>query len=865
MSIMDSTLKTAIFSPTSRTRLINVTLITALLIVTSSKVEAEPNDDKSKPAYVDFNPNFLHGLGIDIERFTEQNPILPGSYLVKIVVNDTTQGKFKVNFVLKDKQASAYPCFTFAELLKIGINAKDKKPDKISAEECHPLGYWLEKSSVNYIPGDFELVLQVPQINFMKKLSGATDPSLWEEGSTVGFVDYSASAYANRQRYVSGNTSTTNNNLQGIIEFNTGINLGAWRFRKRSNIGWQRGSHSALQNLYTYVARDITALKSQLMIGDTNTDGEVFDSFGLRGATLFSDGRMRPDFQRSYTPVVRGIANTNARVRVTQRGQTIYEAVVPPGAFEFTDIGTMGYGGDLEMTIIEADGRQRSQIIPFSAPPELLTMGVSRFAFAVGQLKDAFIRRRPTVLQGNYHYGILSGLTLFGGLQMSKKYIALALGNAFNTPLGGLSLSMTHARNNYDTSGSKGNSFKATFSKYFTPTDTNISLAAYRYSSKHFFSLRDANINRENAEIGSDQYSYRTRHQFSATLSQRVTDTISLNLTGSYYSYWADRNSSRQYSLTLNHALRYFSYAVTASRLKNENNKTENSYVLSVSVPLGRNSPGGERPAFGYLYNSLGYNDRRSVEFQTSAAGSQGEQNEWTYGIGAAFGKQMRNNNAQTINGNVGYKTSYGQLAGTASANNRGSGQLSLSANGSIVAHRGGITTGPAIGSAPFAIVGAKGARGARLLNGNGASIGYSGYAIVPSLTPYRENSIALNSKYLTDDVDVLENESVVVPKMGAAIAVNMRTVVGKPMVLTLKDEKNEFLPIGTNIINSEGTSQGIVGQGGMVYVRGWVPEKSPLYVITNNNIKMRCRKINTSVNEMSNQITYLEVLCSRD
>ena len=45
-----------------------------------------------------------------------------------------------------------------------------------------------------------------------------------------------------------------------------------------------------------------------------------------------------PDSQRGYAPVVRGIAQTNARVRIEQNGSLIYETTVPPGEFAIDDI-----------------------------------------------------------------------------------------------------------------------------------------------------------------------------------------------------------------------------------------------------------------------------------------------------------------------------------------------------------------------------------------------------------------------------------------------------------------------------------------------------------------------------------------------
>ncbi|KYF17681.1 hypothetical protein AIZ04_25550, partial [Salmonella enterica subsp. enterica serovar Typhimurium] len=75
--------------------------------------------------------------------------------------------------------------------------------------------------------------------------------------------------------------------------------------------------------------------------------GELFDSTQFRGVQLASDDRMLPDSERGFAPVVRGVANSNAKVRISQNGLTIYETTVAPGAFEIDDLYPTGYGGDL--------------------------------------------------------------------------------------------------------------------------------------------------------------------------------------------------------------------------------------------------------------------------------------------------------------------------------------------------------------------------------------------------------------------------------------------------------------------------------------------------------------------------------------
>ncbi len=58
--------------------------------------------------------------------------------------------------------------------------------------------------------------------------------------------------------------------------------------------------------------------------------------------------------------------------------------------------------------------------------------------------------------------------------------------------------------------------------------------------------------------------------------------------------------------------------------------------------------------------------------------------------------------------------------------------------------HRDGLTLGPNVGDT-FALVEAKGASGAGVRGGQGARVDGNGYALVPSLSPYRYNPICLD------------------------------------------------------------------------------------------------------------------------
>lgn len=794
-------------------------------------------DPNARAENVKFNSAFIHGQSVDVSRFYEGNPAPVGEYVVQVFVNGESRGQHKVLFRTVGSSTSAQPCFTKDELTRLGIKyavepsptaSEEQGQNKEENMQCATIDKWIAGAGANYTSGDFHLDLIVPQAWLVRYPRGYTDPNSWDSGVTAALFDYNSNFYVqqNSGRFSGNEGRSVNGNLAML----TGLNVYDWRLRKRFNTNWSNGDAAHTQSLFTYLQRDVPVLKSQLTMGDSTTSGDLFDSVTVRGIQLQSDDRMLPDGLRYYTPLVRGIAETNARVQVTQRGQILYETTVPAGPFELSDIGAMGYGGDLQVTIFEADGRQRTQVVPFSAPPMLLHDGVSRFGVTVGKLQDNSLSEEPSLAQVFYQYGLGNMYTLYGGGQLSENYTSVGVGNAFNTPLGGVSMDVTRAQSELGKGeSSSGNSYNIGFSKYLDTTATDVTLAAWRYSSKGFYSLRDATLERYGAKSDDYLVDYRTRQRFTVSVGQPLWNGGRVNFSGNFYNYWNERSSTSQYMLSYNKSERYFSWSVSASRAYNSDGHNINNVMFSVSVPLGRGNM-IDKPAFNTLYSTVSHDNDGGSALQVNAIGSQGEQNELSYGVGTAVSKAKNDGTRSTFNGNVNYNSPVGQFGSTASVGNKSS-QLSFSANGSVVAHSGGVTAGPRLGDYPFVLVEAPGAEGARMLNGYGSQIDANGYAIVPSLTPYRENTVAVNTRGLPDTVDVLESESTVIPRMGAAVKVNVKTQVGAPVVLIVKDSNDKPLPIGTDIYDERDNSLGIIGQGGMAFIRGWQAEKNNLYV----------------------------------
>lgn len=158
-----------------------------------------------------------------------------------------------------------------------------------------------------------------------------------------------------------------------------------------------------------------------------------------------------------------------------------------------------------------------------------------------------------------------------------------------------------------------------------------------------------------------------------------------------------------------------------------------------------------------------------------------------------------------------------------------------------MLVHSGGITLAPgSIGDTDtLALVSAPGAKGAHLTVGDGV-IGSSGYAIMPYLSAYRENTVGIDISQLESDVEVKSTSTVAVPRSGAVLRVDFETDQGRSLLLDLHRSDNSFIPLGADVLNEQGQSVGSVGQAGQAYVRG-VEDSGTLRVVWGNEVNNAC------------------------
>ena len=237
---------------------------------------------------------------------------------------------------------------------------------------------------------------------------GYVQPGVLGRWRTVGHTGvYNLNAY----RSAISDVTTSDSHA----DLTAGINFGSWHLRQRSSVDVTSGQPATYQNIATYLVHDIPSIRSDLTLGDSFTDGAVFDSFGFRGVSLASDDQMLPDSQLEYAPIVHGIARTNARVVITQNGNTILETTVSPGAFEISDLYPTGYGGDLNVTVYEADGTQESFTVPYASVVQLLRPGVWHYTAVAGEVQQPSESGTQRFTQATLQHGFNNFLTGYTG------------------------------------------------------------------------------------------------------------------------------------------------------------------------------------------------------------------------------------------------------------------------------------------------------------------------------------------------------------------------------------------------------------------------------------------------------------------
>lgn len=811
------------------------TLASGVLLCFSGGVQAK---DVFNSALLEID----HPMDVDIRQFNRANNLPAGVYKVDINVNGKLMDRRDVTFAQDTPQSELHPCFVAVKdvLKDLGVKADALKSmvhidDKacINPEPLVPGATW------KFNADELALNITIPQIYIDAAASGYINPSRWDEGINALMVNYDFSGSSTVQSDDDDNSDFYYLNLRN------GANLGAWRLRNYSTLNVNDGQ-ADYHSISTYVQRDIAALRSQIMLGDTWTASDVFDSTQIRGARLYTDDDMLPASLNGFAPVVRGVARSNATVIIKQNGYVIYQSAVPQGAFALSDLNTTSSGGDLDVTIKEEDGSEQHFTQPYASLAILKREGQTDVDVSIGELRDQS-NFTPDVLQAQVLHGFPAGITLYGGVQAAEDYASAALGMGKDMgSFGAISVDITQARSQFDDGEDEsGQSYRFLYSKRFDDTDTTFRLVGYRYSTQGYYTLNEW-ASRQNSE--SDFWTIGNRRsRLEGSWTQNFgKDLGNIYLTLSRQEYWQSDQVERLVQLGYSnywHDISWnisWNYTHSISRgqdseygyASDDDNGSEQIFMFSISVPLS-----------GWLSNNyvsygITQNNHGKGVNQLGLNGTALENHNLSYNVQQSYDADEDDYNGSA---GVGYDGTYGSVSGSYDYS-QDSQRLNYGIKGGILAHSDGITFSQELGET-VALVKAPGAAGLDLENGTGAATDWRGYTVQTQLNPYAENSVEINSDYFGKANVELESSSLtLIPTRGAVVRAEFVTHVGYRVLFNVSQANGQAVPFGAMATADleSGSVTGIVGDEGDLYLSG-MPEEGTFLLNWGSDNTKKC------------------------
>ncbi len=797
---------------------------------------------------VEFDARFLQGsMGdqLDLSRF-ERGEQLPGIYNVDIKVNGNVVARREVELrEMPDRHVAL--CLSPEVVESLGVDRKRlRQPEEAGADRaavqaplpvdlfCDDLGQFIPQATTSFDAGEQVLDVRIPQAFLLRDPRGWVSPELWDRGVTAARLSYSISHQRLRGAGQSRQSSSA--------VLNTGLNLGGWRFRHDGYLSQRSGAGTGYHVGRTYAQHDIPRWGMAFTAGESSTQGDLFEGVNFRGASVGTDPRMLPDSQREYAPIVRGVAQTNAQVIIRQRDYILYQTNVSAGPFEINDLYGTAYAGDLDVQVIESDGRVQQFTVPFAAVPQLLRDGQQRVTATVGQLSDRWVRKEPLFAEATIRQGLSNQFTAYGGVTASSGYGAIVLGGAFNTSFGAIASDVSVARADLGTNTPgygrrmQGTSYRVNFSKNIESTDTNIAMAAYRYSTDGYLTLNESVRLRHDLKDGQGGDALaRQRTRLDLTVNQRLGKTGgSLYANGSSFSYWNLRERRTNFAIGYSNEVGSASYSLSVQRSRQRNLFGNSAARETDSVNFNLSMPLGRAPSSPRFTGTAARGDDGRQDLRVGITNTFGQQHQGSYTA------SLSQNGHQSANfdGNVAYQGSAASLSAgySQSGNRRG---VSLGASGGVLWHEGGLTLAQQLGDT-VGVVHVPNAAGAGISSSVGVKTDARGYAVVPYLQPYRRNDVTVDPKGLPLDVELKTSSVLAVPTAGAVVRLTVPTDSGRSALIEARQLDGTPLPFGVDVYNEAGDVVGVVGQSSRLWVRG-IDEAGVLIVRLGRDPLQRC------------------------
>lgn len=802
-----------------------------------TEVEKLQVENVTKQRIYSFDTRSLFGSAqydSDIINVAISNAVRTGLHSLNTSINGRSIGEQVLDFQHLDSSQNAVLCIDEKLLKKLDL--KDSVIESLPKKDCLTIKQLSPDAYYDLDNSNLSLQISIPLILLNHRPRGYIPPEQFDKGISSAFIAYQYSHYASFDQE-SENTSSSYLNLNG------GTNIAGWNFRHTGYFDSENNKLEKYHSSMNTISTDLLSMKSRLTLGDLNTQSYMNQSATIRGVQLASDISMLPNSLRSYTPVIRGMANTNALVSVFQNGNKIFERSVPAGMFEITDLVALSSNGDLKVQVTENGGEKSSFMVPLQGNVNLIRVGQFNYSTSLGQYRLSQTESDEYIGQLSFQYGLSNYLTLSAGSNYSEPYQNYSFGTGINTFIGALKLESDFSFASPFESTVKGQQYRLSYQYNYIPLNSYLSLNS-TYQSKTFSTLSEvfSKLNYESLsqpEIDYFNDYYKLKNQFNISLSKRFEE----RKYGSFYfsaarnEYWNKENNYDQFNFSYSNFWKKLNYSLSVSQNSSSSahKKDEMRWNATLNIPLDIknkkvyvNSTLQKANTHGNPLNSF-----------IGLSGSSGENNQFGYAV-SANNSIVDEKSSSSITGNLNYNLSPVSLSLNATFIDSQNQQMGLNLNGGIVAHPYGLTLTNQL-SDTFAIVHAKGAKGAYVQNNRGVKIDRFGNAIYSSLAAYDVNTVGLDTNHLPLDIQLNSNQTEVVPRRYSSTLVRFDTERSSKIILKVKFEDSRQVPIGMQVKDNENIIIGMYGQSNQIFIEDDKAFSKPIMIFWGSDNNYSC------------------------
>ncbi|EGH9955594.1 TPA: fimbria/pilus outer membrane usher protein [Escherichia coli] len=788
----------------------------------------------SSPVYaVVFNTDALDAVdrqNIDFSRFSQAGYILPGQYQMDIMVNEQSisPSPFLVRFLElpvaeKDRineKSLPQPCLTPEMVNKMGLTTA-------SQERVLYLDDSGQCADFRLLPGveirsntaEGMLYINMPQAWLEYSDNSWLPPSQWDNGIPGGMFDYN----------INGTAIKTGKGKQTqSVGYNgtAGVNFGAWRFRAdyQGNLNHTTGSGPGTDSLFTwsrfYMYRAIPRWHSNLTLGENYINSEIFNSWRYVGISLENDDRMLPPKLRGYAPQVSGIANTNARVVISQQGLVLYDSTVPVGPFTIQDLDS-SVRGHLDVEVIEQNGQKKAFRVNTAYVPYLTRPGQIRYKLSTGRSRSyEHATEGQLFIVGEASWGFNNKLSLYSGGIVAGDYNTLAVGIGRDlSPFGTLSADVTQSVAQIPREETKqGKSWSLRYSKRFDDVDADIQFAGYRVSERNYITMQQYLDARYRHDFTS-----REKELYDISLNKSLEDSkTSVSLQYSHQTYW-DKRRSNYYTLSLNRYFNAFglnniSVGASASRSwsyqkgSNSGGTYNDSVYLSLSVPWGTGvtSYSGSMSNDRYT-NMVGYSDTVNDGMDSYSL---------NVGVNTGNGQPSQSQISAYYN----HSSPLTNLSANFSAAENGYMSFGMSASGgATITAKGAALQAGGMNGGTRLLVDTDGVGGVPV-DGGRVYTNRWGIGVVTDVSSYYRHTTSVELNKLPDDMEATRSVVESVLTEGAIGYRVFEVLKGSRLFAVIRLADNSHPPFGASVTNAKGRELGMVADSGLAWLSGVNP-----------------------------------------